>query len=95
MPKKKKNNHPLINPVPREAIADIGGEEDFVDFLRHELSWPIPTAIERFEDIVIPHELQSDFGFSAGKDRIQYPTSPLKNGIFDKHPVSSKGSFNW
>ncbi len=27
MAKKKKNNHPLINPVPREAIADIGGRE--------------------------------------------------------------------
>ena len=71
MAKKKKKNHPLINPVPREAIADIGGEEDFVDFLRHELDWPIPAAIERFEDIVIPHDLQSDFGFSASEDRIQ------------------------
>ena len=48
MAKKKKNNHPLIDPVPREAITDIGGEENFVDFLRHELDWPIPATIERF-----------------------------------------------
>ena len=25
MAKKKKNNHPFVNPVPRETIADIGG----------------------------------------------------------------------
>jgi len=33
-----------IPPVPREAIAGITGEPEFVDFLRRELAWPIPVS---------------------------------------------------
>jgi len=42
MAKQKKTNHIEIPPVPREAIADVRGEEDFVELLRRELEWPIP-----------------------------------------------------
>jgi hypothetical protein len=34
---KKKNNNVDIHPVPREAIAPVRGEEDFVELLRREL----------------------------------------------------------
>ena len=68
MPRKKNST---LRPVPREAIADVHCQEDFVDFLRHELMWPIPGNIDRLEDVVIPHDLQKDFGFPPGEDRIQ------------------------
>jgi len=42
MVKKKKTNHIEIPPVPREAIAEVRGEEDFVELLRRGLAWPIP-----------------------------------------------------
>jgi len=42
MAKQKKTNHIEIPPVPREAIAAVRGEEDFVEMLRRELAWPIP-----------------------------------------------------
>jgi hypothetical protein len=38
MAKQKKNNHPVIPPAPREAVAaPVQGEEDFVELLRREL----------------------------------------------------------
>jgi len=70
MAKQKKNKQIVIPPVPREAIADVRGEEDFVELLRRELEWPIPMNIERLADVAIPHDLQSDFGFKPGEDRI-------------------------
>jgi len=42
MAKQRKPNHIEIPPVPREAIAAVRGEEDFVALLRQELEWPIP-----------------------------------------------------
>jgi len=33
MAKQKKTNQIVIPPVPREAIADVRGEEDFVELL--------------------------------------------------------------
>lgn len=59
------------NPVPREAISQIQNEEDFIQFLRGELDWPIPLNIDRLEDVAIPHDLQKDFGFAPEEDRIQ------------------------
>ena len=53
MAKQKKKNHSVISPVPREAIADVGDEEDFVDFLRHELEWPIPMNVQRLADVKV------------------------------------------
>jgi len=66
-----KNNQPTIQPVPREAIADVRGESEFVELLRRELSWPIPERLERLDEVVIPLDLQQDFGFPAGEDRIR------------------------
>ena len=37
MAKQKKNNNLAILPVPRESIAEVQGEEDFVELLRREL----------------------------------------------------------
>jgi len=70
MAKQKKPNHIEIPPVPREAIADVQGEEDFVELLRRELEWPIPMSVERLADVAIPHDLQSDFGFKPEEERI-------------------------
>ena len=42
MAKQKKTNHIEIPRVPREAIAVVRREEDFVELLRRELAWPIP-----------------------------------------------------
>jgi len=42
MAKSRKTNHIEIPAVPREAIAAVRGEEDFVELLRRELGWPIP-----------------------------------------------------
>jgi hypothetical protein len=42
MAKQRKTNHIEIPPVPREAIADVREEEDFVELLRRELAWAIP-----------------------------------------------------
>lgn len=61
-------NYPAIS---KEAIARIHGQEDFVNFLRSELDWPIPLHIETLEDVAIPHDLQRDLGFAPGEDRIQ------------------------
>ena len=66
-----KKDKAIINPVPREAISKISGEADFIEFLRHQLEWPIPINVERLADIVIPHDLQKDFGFKPDEDRIQ------------------------
>lgn len=66
-----KNNQSTIKPVPRAAIADVRGETDFVELLRRELSWPIPERLERLDEVVIPLDLQQDFGFPAGEDRIR------------------------
>ncbi len=41
MAKQKKPNYIETPPVPREAIAAVRGEEDFVELLRRELAWPI------------------------------------------------------
>jgi len=60
-----------MQPVPREAIADVRDESDFVELLRRELSWPIPERLERLDEVVIPLDLQQDFGFPAGEDRIR------------------------
>jgi len=70
MAKQKKNNHSDIQPVPREAIAAVGCEEDFVELLRRELEWPIPMTVQRLADVSIPHDLQGDFGFKPEEDRI-------------------------
>ncbi|MCG2778885.1 MAG: hypothetical protein L6406_24675 [Desulfobacterales bacterium] len=53
MAKQKKKNHSVIPPVLGEAIADVGDEEDFVDFLRHELEWPIPMNVQRLVDVTV------------------------------------------
>ena len=68
MAKKEKSS---IKPIPREAIQKITGEEDFIEFLRHELEWPIPLSIDRLDDVAIPYDLQQDFGFSPEEDRIR------------------------
>ena len=70
MAKQKKNNHSFIPPVPREAIAAVRCEEDFVELLRRELEWPIPVNVQRLVDVAIPHDLQQDFGFEPEEDRI-------------------------
>jgi len=57
MAKQKKNNHSVIPPVPREAIAAVRGEEDFVELLRRDLEWPIPMSVQRLADVAIPHDL--------------------------------------
>jgi len=38
MAKQKKNNQLDALPVPREAIAAVQGEEDFIELLRRELN---------------------------------------------------------
>jgi hypothetical protein len=53
MAKQKKTHHIDIPPVPREAIAAVRGEEDFVELLRRELEWPIPMNVERLADVSI------------------------------------------
>jgi hypothetical protein len=68
--KPKKNNHSVIPPVRRKAIAEVRGEEDFVELLRRELEWPIPMNVQHLADVVIPHDLQGDFGFKPEEDRI-------------------------
>ena len=70
MAKPKKTHQIDIPPVPREAIAAVRGEEDFVELLRRELEWPIPMNVERLADVSIPHDLQSDFGFKPEEERI-------------------------
>ena len=70
MAKQKKNNHSDIQPVPREAISTVQGEEDFIELLRRELEWPIPMNVQRLADVTIPHDLQKDFGFKPEEDRI-------------------------
>jgi hypothetical protein len=70
MAKQKKTHHIDIPPVPREAIAAVRVEEDFVELLRRELEWPIPMNVERLADVSIPHDLQSDFGFKPEEERI-------------------------
>ena len=57
MARQKKNNHSIIPPVPREAIASVRGEEDFVELLRREREWPIPMNVQRLTDVTIPREL--------------------------------------
>ena len=70
MAKQKKSNHSVIPPVPREAIAAVRCEEDFIELLRRELEWPIPMNVQRLADVAIPHDLQQDFGFKPEEDRI-------------------------
>jgi hypothetical protein len=70
MAKQKKINQLDVLPVPREAIAAVQGEEDFIELLRRELEWPIPINVERLADVAIPHDLQRDFGFKPEEDRI-------------------------
>jgi len=70
MAKPKKTHHTDIPPVPREAIAAVRGEEDFLEVLRRELEWPIPMNVERLADVSVPHDLQSDFGFKPEEERI-------------------------
>jgi hypothetical protein len=67
--KQRKNNYLDVPPVPSEAIAAVGGEEDFVELLRRELEWPIPMTVQRLADVAIPHELK-EFGFNPEEDRI-------------------------
>ena len=59
------------SPVSLKAIAQIKGQEEFVEFLRTELEWPIPLHIDRLDDVSIPLDMQRDFGFSEAEDRIQ------------------------
>ncbi len=66
-----KNTAEKYSPISIQAISQIHGQDDFVEFLRTELEWPIPLHIDRLEDVSIPHDLQRDFGFSQAKDRIQ------------------------
>jgi len=70
MAKQKKNNRLDIPPVPREAIAEVKNEEDFVGLLRRELEWPVPMNVQRLADVAIPHDLQRDFNFKPEEDRI-------------------------
>lgn len=57
-------------PVPRDAIAEVHGEEDFIELLRRELEWPIPMNVLGLVEVAIPHDLQRDFGFTPEEDRI-------------------------
>ncbi|NOR05240.1 MAG: hypothetical protein GQ575_02910 [Deltaproteobacteria bacterium] len=43
-----------IKPVPREAIAAVRAEEDFVELLLRELEWPIPMSVQRLADVATP-----------------------------------------
>lgn len=70
MNKKKQKEQNTIRPVQRESISEVRGEEDFVEFLRRELGWPIPYNILKLSDVAIPHDLQRDFGFDPSEDRI-------------------------
>ncbi len=70
MAKQKKNNRSDIKPLPREAIAAVECEENFVELLRRELEWPVPMTVQRLADVAIPRDLQKDFGFKPGEDRI-------------------------
>ncbi len=66
-----KNTTEKYSQISIQAISQIRGQEDFVEFLRTELEWPIPLHVDRLEDVSIPHDLQRDFGFSQEEDRIQ------------------------
>jgi hypothetical protein len=66
-----KNTTAKNTPISIQTISQIRGQEDFVEFLRTELEWPIPLHIDQLEDVSIPHDLQRDFGFSQAEDRIQ------------------------
>jgi hypothetical protein len=70
MNKRKIKDQAVIRPVQKEAISEIRAEEDFVEFLRRELEWPIPYNIQKLSDVTIPHDLQRDFGFNPAEDRI-------------------------
>lgn len=70
MNKRKPKDQATQRIVQKEAIAEIRGEEDFVEFLRRELEWPIPYNIQKLSDVAIPHDLQRDFGFDPAEDRI-------------------------
>ncbi|MCB5260196.1 MAG: hypothetical protein LHW48_06960, partial [Candidatus Cloacimonetes bacterium] len=70
MNKKKQKNQNTIRPVQKDSIAEVRCEEDFVEFLRRELEWPIPYNIQKLSDVTIPHDLQKDFGFDPVEDRI-------------------------
>ncbi len=70
MNKRKTKDQAVIRPVQKEAISEIRAEEDFVEFLRRELEWPIPYNIQKLSDVTIPHDLQKDFGFDPVEDRI-------------------------
>ncbi len=70
MNKRKPKDQATLRIVQKEAIAEIRGEEDFVEFLRRELGWPIPYNIQKLSDVAIPHDLQRDFGFYPVEDRI-------------------------
>lgn len=70
MNKRKIKDQAVIRPVQKEAISEIRAEEDFVEFLRRELEWPIPYNIQKLSDVTIPHDLQKDFGFDPVEDRI-------------------------
>lgn len=66
-----KNTTAKNTPISIQTISQIRGQEDFVEFLRTELEWPIPLHVDQLEDVSIPHDLQRDFGFSQAEDRIQ------------------------
>lgn len=66
-----KNTTEKYSQILIQAISQIRGQEDFVEFLRTELEWPIPLHVDQLEDVSIPHDLQRDFGFSQAEDRIQ------------------------
>ncbi len=66
-----KKSSKTLDPVSRDTIGRIKGEKDFVEFLRSELEWPIPFSIDRLDDVVIPYDLQEDFGFRLEEDRIK------------------------
>ena len=74
MAKQKKNNHLVIPPVPREAIAAVRGEEEFVELLRRELEWPIPMSVQpagmgfpAFDDLIqTARKFQDEFNGKAG-----------------------------
>jgi hypothetical protein len=44
-----------IKPVPRETIAAVRAEEDFVELLLREIEWPIPMSVQRLAEVATPH----------------------------------------
>ena len=93
MAKQKKNNHSIIQPVPREAIAAERGEEDFVELLRRELEWPIPMNVQGLADVTIPHDLQRQW--IQGTGPAAKPNASLENSIRNVAYALLSGADGW